>query len=287
MKISKIVCTMLIVFLITSSFSLVFGVSITSCDKKNLEKKEIASIGDGLDSIIDVVEDAETEIDKTQTENNKEDNKDFWNAATDWFSNVDKNENLEDLGGRVDDVVNTFSNMISVVGTTVFVIVTIFLGIKYMYGSVEAKASVKESLTTLLVACIFFFGWNSIKNLLFPNNNFIFIESTDTSYEQMVGRIFAFATYIAQFLAIIGIVYVGVRYIFAGAEGKATLKGKSTTFLIGIILTFCATSFLSLISDIVNDSINSASTTSKYEIVQEVEIAKDENILLNNNIYSV
>lgn len=286
MKINKIVCTMLIVFLITSSFSLVFGVSITSCDKKNLEKKEIASIGNGLDSIIDVVEDAETEIDKTQTENNKEDNKDFWNAATDWFSNVDKNENLEDLGGRVDDVVNTFSNMISVVGTTVFVIVTIFLGIKYMYGSVDAKASVKESLTTLLVACIFFFGWNSIKNLLFPNNNFIFIESTDTSYEQMVGRIFAFATYIAQFLAIIGIVYVGVRYIFAGAEGKATLKGKSTTFLIGIILTFCATSFLSLISDIVNDSINSASTTSKYEIVQEVNIAKDENILLNN-IYSV
>lgn len=284
MKINKIVCTMLIVFLITSSFSLVFGVSITSCDKKNLEKKEIASIGNGLDSIIDVVEDAETEIDKTQTENNKEDNKDFWNAATDWFSNVDKDE---ELGPGVKDVVNTFSNMISVVGTTVFVIVTIFLGIKYMYGSVDAKASVKESLITLLVACIFFFGWNSIKNLLFPNNNFIFIESTDTSYEQMVGRIFAFATYIAQFLAVIGIVYVGVRYIFAGAEGKASLKGKSVNFLIGIILTFCATSFLSLISDIVNDSINSASTTSKYEIVQEVEIAKDENILLNNNIYSV
>lgn len=265
MKISKIVCTMLIVFLITSSFSLVFGVSELAFDGGGT-----ASQGSGAGR-----------------DDNSSETKDFWNAATDWFSNVDKNENLEDLGGRVDDVVNTFSNMISVVGTTVFVIVTIFLGIKYMYGSVDAKASVKESLTTLLVACIFFFGWNSIKNLLFPNNNFIFIESTDTSYEQMVGRIFAFATYIAQFLAVIGIVYVGVRYIFAGAEGKANLKGKSTTFLIGIILTFCATSFLSLISDIVNDSINNANATSKYEIVQEIEIAKDENILLNNNIYSV
>lgn len=213
--------------------------------------------------------------------------KDFWNAATDWFSSVNKNEDLEEVGSRVDDVINTFSNMISVIGTTVFVIVTIFLGIKYMYGSVEAKASVKESLTTLLVACIFFFGWNSIKNLLFPNNNFIFIESTDTSYEQMVGRVFAFATYIAQFLAIIGLVYVGVRYIFAGAEGKANLKGKSVTFLIGIILTFCATSFLNLISDIINDSINSANTTSKYEFVQEIEISKEENILLNSNIYSI
>lgn len=262
MKISKIICTMLIVFLITSSFSLVFGVSELAFDGGGT-----ASQGSGAGR------------DTTSSGSD-----DFWNKATDWFSNVDKDE---ELGTGVKDVVNTFSNMISVVGTTVFVIVTIFLGIKYMYGSVDAKASVKESLTTLLVACIFFFGWNSIKNLLFPNNNFIFIESTDTSYEQMVGRIFAFATYIAQFLAVIGIVYVGVRYIFAGAEGKASLKGKSVNFLIGIILTFCATSFLSLISDIVNDSINSANTTSKYEIVQEVEIAKDENILLNNNIYSV
>ncbi len=262
MKINKIVCTMLIVFLITSSFSLVFGVS------------ELAFGGGGSAS-------QSSGAGRDTTSGGSDD---FWNKATDWFSNVDKDE---ELGPGVKDVVNTFSNMISVVGTTVFVIVTIFLGIKYMYGSVDAKASVKESLTTLLVACIFFFGWNSIRNLLFPNNNFIFIESTDTSYEQMVGRIFAFATYIAQFLAVIGIVYVGVRYIFAGAEGKASLKGKSVNFLIGIILTFCATSFLSLISDIVNDSINSASTTSKYEIVQEVEIAKDENILLNNNIYSV
>lgn len=257
MKISKIICTVLIVFIVTTSFCFVFGANGGGGSASQ-------SSGAGRDT----------------TSGGSDD---FWNQATDWFSKVDKDE---ELGTGVKEVVNTFSNMISVVGTTVFVIVTIFLGIKYMYGSVEAKASVKESLTTLLVACIFFFGWNSIRNLLFPNNNFIFIESTDTSYEQMVGRIFAFATYIAQFLAIIGIVYVGVRYIFAGAEGKATLKGKSTTFLIGIILTFCATSFLSLISDIVNDSINSASTTSKYEIVQEVEIAKDENILLNN-IYSV
>ena len=64
---------------------------------------------------------------------------------------------------------NKIVQIVSTVGSILSVIVIIVLGIKYMYGSVDAKASVKESLTTLLVACIFFFGWNSIKNLLFPN----------------------------------------------------------------------------------------------------------------------
>lgn len=209
---------------------------------------------------------------------------DFWNQATNWFSKVNKNE---DFKPGVGEVVSTFTNMISVVGTTVFVIVTIFLGIKYMYGSVEAKASVKESLITLLVACVFFFGWDALSNLLFPSNNFIFIKSSDTSYEQMVGRVFAFATYIAQFLAVIAILYVGIRYIFAGAEGKASLKGKSVTFLIGIILTFCATSFLGFISDVVNDSLENSSTSSSTFVVQEIINSKDENILLNNDIYSI
>ena len=127
MKINKIVCTMLIVFLITSSFSLVFGVSELAFDGGGT-----ASQGSGAGR-----------------DDNSSETKDFWNTATDWFSKVDKDE---ELGAGVKDVVNTFSNMISVVGTTVFVIVTIFLGIKYMYGSVDAKASVKESLTTLLVA---------------------------------------------------------------------------------------------------------------------------------------
>ncbi|MDD3304480.1 MAG: hypothetical protein PHP54_06170 [Clostridia bacterium] len=215
------------------------------------------------------------------------DSNDFWKSATEWFKNIDPNKKLDSDGG-VANVVQTFTNMISVVGNTVFVIVTIFLGIKYMYGSVEAKASVKESLISLLVACVFFFGWDALSNLLFPNNNFIFIQQGDTSYEQMVGRIFAFATYIAQFLAILGIIYVGVRYIFAGAEGKASLKGKSAVFLIGIILAFCSTSFLSLVSDIVNESINGTSATEKSNIViQDTIIAKDEDILLSNNVFSI
>ena len=133
---------MLIVFLITSSFSLVFGVSELAFDGGGT-----ASQGSGAGR------------DTTSSGSD-----DFWNKATDWFSNVDKDE---ELGTGVKDVVNTFSNMISVVGTTVFVIVTIFLGIKYMLGSVEEKASYKKTLLPFIIGAAFIFAASTIATIVY------------------------------------------------------------------------------------------------------------------------
>lgn len=176
---------------------------------------------------------------------------DFWGFANKWFQSgsYTNNENIN-------EIIGTFKSMINVLGTTVITIVTILLGIKYMYGSVDSKASVKESLVTLIVACVFFFGWTGISNLLFPNNEFIFIKSEDQTFANPLGRVFSIVKYIANFLAIGGIIYVGIKYIFAGASGKADLKAKSGQFLIGIILAFCAVNFLTYISDIIQDVLS-------------------------------
>ena len=178
-------------------------------------------------------------------------NLDFWGQATNWFNKIETSgDNPE-----IKELVDTFQDMINVLGTTVIVLVTIFLGIKYIFGSVESKAGVKEGLVTLIVVCVFFFGWSALRNLLFPNNSLIFIESTDTSYTSILGRIFSIATFIANILAILGIVYVGIRYIFAGASGKGELKAKSPMLLIGIILAFASVSFLSYISKVISEII--------------------------------
>ena len=178
-------------------------------------------------------------------------NLDFWGQATNWFNKIETSgDNPE-----IKELVDTFQDMINVLGTTVIVLVTIFLGIKYIFGSVESKAGVKEGLVTLIVVCVFFFGWSALRNLLFPNNSLIFIESTDTSYTSILGRIFSIATFIANILAVLGIVYVGIRYIFAGASGKGELKAKSPMLLIGIILAFASVSFLSYISKVISEII--------------------------------
>lgn len=183
---------------------------------------------------------------------------DWWGESSSWYSgdgfgdgdDVMKPSNLK-IPDEAQKVVDEFTYMVNVVGTTVIVLVTIFLGIKYMFGSFEDKANVKESLTNLIVACIFFFGWNAIWNLLFVDGELVFVKGTD-SYTSALANVFATLTSIANLLAVGAVLYIGIRYIFAGAQGKAELKGKSVQFMLGIILAFCSVGFLNYISKLIN-----------------------------------
>ena len=176
---------------------------------------------------------------------------DMWQQATLWFKGVNKDDN----SSQAVDIINEFVDMVNVIGTTVIVIATIILGIKYIFGSVDSKADVKESLITLFVACIFFFGWTAIKNVLFPSNQFALTSDSDSSYKDLIGRVFNIVVYFANIAAILGVIYVGVRYIFSGANGRAELKGKAVYFLIGIILSFATVSFLTFLSSSINEII--------------------------------
>ena len=175
----------------------------------------------------------------------------MWSSASNWFKGVDTNNNSD----QAKKIISEFSSIINVVGTTVIVIATIFLGVKYIIGSVESKTEVKESLITLLIACLFFFGWNEISNILVPGGKLIWSSTNDTSYKQMVGRVFNTVVFILNIAAVIAIIYVGIKYIFSGASGKAELKGRSPYFIIGIILTFCSVALLNFVSKVINEII--------------------------------
>ncbi len=173
---------------------------------------------------------------------------DWWGKAGSWYSNAASNGSK--VAG-IDDILTEFENLINIVGTTVIAIATVFLGIKYMFASVDGKAEVKENLITLLVACVFFFGWNAIANTLISGNNLILVNNS--SYKSTLGNITGVVMLVANVLMIVAVIYVGIRYIFAGASGKSDLKGKSGQFIIGIILSFCVVSVLTYISNLVNE----------------------------------
>lgn len=186
---------------------------------------------------------------------------DFWNQANDWYSKGVQEYSEKENGGNIGNLAETnstvgriigeFERMINIIGTTVIVSVTTFLGIKYMYGSAEAKSSVKDNLLTLLVACIFFFGWNAIWNILFNSGTGGLILN-EGGYENVVGNIFKVISLAANILAVGGVIFMGIKYIFAGATGKAELKGKSGIFIVGVILAFCSVGVLNYISSVVN-----------------------------------
>lgn len=178
----------------------------------------------------------------------------FWEKAGTWFKDVQEvGEN--DVSPISIKVVNRFMDIVNYVGTVIIIIATMFLGIKYMFGSVDGKAEVKESMITLLIACVFFFGWQYIRDIvLIGNGTQLFIsDPEDYSYTILFARLLGVVTMIVKVAAIAGVIYVGVRYIFAGASGKADLKGKSVYFIIGIILTFCSVTVLTVFSNILQD----------------------------------
>lgn len=197
--------------------------------------------------------------------------KDFFGKASDWF-NSGKEEFGKEEEKRIDlTAVSELIDIIDLVGTVIITLATMILGIKFMISSAEGKSEVKQNLSTLLVACVFFFGWDSIKNLVFPNDNF-FLTNGASDYKSIIAKVYSLAVFVLEIVAVIVIIYIGVKYIFSGATGKSNLKGKSAEFIIGIILTFCTISFLSYLSKVINDSLKTSDNS--IQIIQQYETAK-------------
>lgn len=179
----------------------------------------------------------------------------FWKSAGDWFNDVQE-EGEGNVSEKSIEIVNQFMDIVNYVGTTLIIIATMFLGVKYMFGSVEGKSEVKESLMTLLVACVFFFGWQYIRDIILigtSGTQFFLVSNADPSYKNLFGRLLGVVIMIVKVAAIVGVIYVGVRYIFSGATGKAELKGKSVYFIIGIILTFSSVTVLTVFANVLAD----------------------------------
>lgn len=238
----KIGVILILALLLSISFSSVYGFHDIKKRNENVE-----------------TETSEENVEAIENNNNdsSSNSSDFWGQASNWWSNSQPSgEDSFEIPDQAQSIIDTFSDMINVVGTTLIIIATIILGIKFIFGSVENQTSAKEGLITLLVACIFFFGWQGIYGLLVDSGSQQLVFTTGTnSYKQVIGNVLYVASFVAKCLLVIGVIYVGVKYIFAGAAGRAQLKGKSVYFFIGIILAFATTNVLSFISKIINEVV--------------------------------
>lgn len=178
----------------------------------------------------------------------------WWDKSTNWYSGGSSNI------GVGSDMLDGIAGLVEIVGTAVIAIATVVIGAKYMLGTVQGKVEAKENLITLLVACFFFFGWTNIRGLLITGNatgenglsgstQLIFFQGGNL--QSTFSQIFTFVVLIAKLLCVLAIIYMGVKYIFAGANAKAQLKEKSPAMIIGIILIFCAVNVVGFIANLV------------------------------------
>ena len=165
-------------------------------------------------------------------------------AGTDWRSHRD------------DSILGDLKETIKVAGNAIFVVVTIVLGIKYMASSADGKGDVKEGLTGLVAAIVLFYGWTAIDNILTrAGGSFDWWFGTDNATDTVI-RIFDTVVSILNYVAIGVLLFVGVKYIFSGADGKAELKGKGVPFVVGLVMTFATISFLNFIIKVVGEFVS-------------------------------
>lgn len=171
------------------------------------------------------------------------------------------------------DLLRTLTNLVNIAGTAIISIVAVVLGIKYMIGSAADKSSVKEQLITFLVACIFFFGWSNLSGLLITGTTYnpstgtysgisgatqLFVFNglnTENGFTNLFARLFAIVVFFGKIIALIATMYIGVKYIFSGADAKAELKQRGPRYIIGILLIFCTLNILSFVSQMINQAL--------------------------------
>ncbi len=182
----------------------------------------------------------------------------FWNVASSWYQQGETNTYLDD------SVLSQIATIIEIVGTGVIAIATVVLGIRYILGSATQRADVKDNMITLLVACLFFFGWSNLREILisgvtFTGNGVSKVDGTSkfnifdpTSLSATLGNVFGIVLNVGKAVALIATVYIGIKYVFSGAEGKSQLKEKGIMYIIGIILIFSTLNIVTFISKAVN-----------------------------------
>lgn len=245
-KIGKVLAMFLVIA--NMFFIQVYAETYEEC----IERAKKATSTQEHDSIVNQCNALHDKIDNPDDfwEDTKNVRNNFWSKAYDWYNNS-KKEGAGDTKAAK-DIIDELLGYVEILGTTVIVIATATLGVKYIFGSVDSKAEIKENLTTLLVACVFFFGWNAIYNTLITSGNLFFISS---GFKASVGNIYSTVMFVLNILAFVGVIYVGIKYIFSGASGRADLKGKSVYFVIGIIMTFATITLLTYISKVINQVV--------------------------------
>lgn len=187
-------------------------------------------------------------ITQETTEQATEQTTDWWSGAQTFFNGAygyDKDtENITPL--------NDIIEIVKQAGNAVFIIVTIVLGIKYMLASSEGKADVKEGITGLVVAMLLFYGWTALDEILRNSLGWFFESGTA---ENSINKIYSLAVDLLNYVSIGVVLFVGVKFLFSGAEGKADLKGKGVPFVIGLVMTFGTVTFLKFILKVLGDFI--------------------------------
>lgn len=160
-------------------------------------------------------------------------------SASDSFGQKIKSQIFGDSGLGLQGI-------IQLVGNLIFLIVTVVLGIKYVFSGIEGKSIVKETLPTFMIGIVFFYLADNLVRFFSGVGNDI---QNKTDANLLVGSIWQTVSAVAQILCIAGIILVGLKYMFSDSVKKADVKNQSVMIVLGLMLALSAIPILNFIID--------------------------------------
>ncbi len=174
--------------------------------------------------------------------------------ATDFLDNII--EQGSNFGNGSDSGIGssmkTFINdkivpIVSLIGNLVFAGVTVILGVKYIWSGAEGKSQVSESLPAFVAAVLFFYLGGSIVTWMTGATSTI---ASANQWSTISGKIIGTINMVVRYTAFGGILYMGLKYMFASAEGKSQMKTSMVGVVLGITFVFMASKVVDFIIDI-------------------------------------
>lgn len=135
------------------------------------------------------------------------------------------------------------------IGNLVFAAVTVILGMKYIWESAEGKAQILESLPGFILAVVFFYLGKDLVLWLNDSTNGIGSITTATTWTSVAGKVIWVINTIVRYGSFAGIIFMGLRYMFAAADTRANLKSSFGGMVIGILFVFAASQVVDYIID--------------------------------------
>ena len=162
------------------------------------------------------------------------------------------------------------------IGKFVILICTIFLGIKYIFSSSEEKANFKETLPSLAVAIVFVYLTDLVLQIFTNNGNGLLdIIVGKTTFEGVKNEIWGVIVPIVNVAALSGVIFAGVKYMFASSDKKADIKKQLAPLVIGIILVYSSVNVINVFINVSNDILTS-------NVIYDEEINVIENMEKDN-----
>lgn len=161
------------------------------------------------------------------------------------------------LGTKIVDYLNVSGGIvdaIKTVGYLVFAIVTVALGLKYVWSGVEGKSEVKETLPTFVVGVIFFYLADKLYAVFSGSFQSIF-NVPNITFNTISGSIVGTIYYLVNIGTIAGIIFIGLKYMSSPADKKADIKANLLPMAIGLIFVYCSTQVLTFFINAANQAL--------------------------------